>query len=454
MGKILALLLFSLPSFGAISVVNAKQNCTATPCTVTSTTAGNFFLIGTDSSTKPTAANVKLGTQTSTLVGCELRSTAVSNICAWVITSVSGSQTSVTCTSCGTVNAIIGLELSGIDATHYLDSFVPCFGASTRCNENGSATIGSFFTPGYSSDFIFYQGNCSGSSSSITASGITLTTAFPNGEPNGQGIVTSTSQISMAMDSACGHGGAYVVALKGSGASQTSTSNLAYQDYTATATSGSLTLTAYAANAGDLMIAIPWCLPTCTISTLSYGSQNFTCNANGVSDSNTGEGFICSITSVTAAGSATLTFTPGGSPSQYQVLYIDIPLSGQTTIAYDTSAFANCASSCSEGTTITLPSITPTTGDLLLNFINTQHHVTGYTSPWGCNAYLGSGETLSCFTVSTVNGIGNVLNASSGSTSANATILDSNDPYQSLIAAFKYTSTATGNARRRVSVIQ
>src|SRR5690348_14975592 len=92
---ILTLLCFALPAQASITVVNAKQNCTSSPCTVTSTTAGHFFVIHTDSSTQPTAANVKLGTQTGTKIGCELRSTAVSFICSWVITSVTGSQTSV-----------------------------------------------------------------------------------------------------------------------------------------------------------------------------------------------------------------------------------------------------------------------------------------------------------------------------------------------------------------------
>lgn len=455
---ILALLCLALSARASISVVNAKQTCTASPCTVTSTTAGHFFVIGTDSSALPTAANVKLGSQAATKVGCELKSTSVSNICTWIITSVTGSQTSVTCTSCGTINALIGIELSGIDATNYLDSFDPCFSAiSEVCQGNNvGATIGSQFVPGFSNDFIYYQGNCSASATTVTGTGITLTTGLPNGEPNGQGVVTTNSQITIKSNCS-GTGGAFILALKGSGATQTSTANLAYQDHSPEATTGSATITGYAANAGDFFMIHAWCLSTCGTGTLSYGSQSATCATGGGTNANAGENFVCWVNGVTAAGSATVTFTPTGSPTNFQVDYQDWVLSGQTAIAHDTDATpANCASACSEGTTVTTPSITPTTGSLLINAVSTQHHVTGVSGSWGCFAFMNTGtETNSCQLLTTVNQVAWIQNASSGATAAATTILDTNDPFQSVISSFKFSSTApSGVVRHRAWVIQ
>lgn len=461
LGRWILVLCLSSVSYGAISVKNAKQNCTASPCTVSSTTAANFFVIGTDTSTLPTAANVKIGSQAATKVGCELRSTAVSNICAWVVTSLTGSQTSLTCASCGTINALIGIELTGVD-TNYLDAFVPCFTAGTNpCNVSDAlVSLGSVFVPGWSNEFIYYQANCSGSATTVTGTNITLTTAVPNGEPNGQGTITSSGS-TLTLTSNCGNGpaGSFVLAIKGSGATQNLTSNLAYQDYSAEGTSGSNTVTAFAANANDFMVIVPWCISTCTISTLTYGSQSATCpaTAKGVSDANTGMGFICFIAQVTAAGSATLTFTPGGSPSDFQVMYYDfVPSSQQNAIAHDTDAFAQCASGCS-GTTVTTPSITPAiTGELLFHFLNQHGHAAGLgaSAPiWNCNAFMGSSETQNCRTVTTVNQGAWILNSASGSTAANALLQTTGDTWQSLISAFKYTSSIAGNVILRGTLL-
>src|SRR6185437_14789467 len=310
----------------SITIVHAKQNCTATPCTVTSTTTGDFFQIHTDSSLQPTLANVKLGSQAaSAKIGCEWKTGAAASpswICAWVITSVTGSQTSLTCTSCGTINALAGVELSGIDSTNYLDAFVPCFSAiSEVCQgNNAGSTIGSQFIPGWSNEYIFYAGNCSTSATTNTGTGITLTSAFPNGEPNGQGVVTTSSQITIKSNCS-GNGGAYLLALKGSGSTQNLVANLAYQDHSSEVTTGSATVTAYAANAGDWLIIHPWCLSSCTISTLTYGTQSATCSAGGGANANAGENYICWIPGHTAAGSAPLTFTPRGSPTHLPVDY-------------------------------------------------------------------------------------------------------------------------------------
>lgn len=439
-------LLLGLPAAGAISVVHAKQNCTATPCTVTSTTASNFFVIGTDSSTLPTAANVKLGTQTSTKIACEFLSAGVSNICTWVITSVTGAQTSLTCTSCGTINAIVGVELSGVDAS-YLDVWIPCYSAAgALCQSNNAGTsVGFKFTPGWSNEFIFFMGNCNTSASTVTGTGITLTSAFPNSEPNAQGTITSASAIQITNNCGSTPAGSFLLAIKGAGASQNATANIAYQEYGAVATTGNATVVGTVANVGDTILIHAWCLPSCTITTLTLGATNATCAPGGGSNTNAGEVFICWVLSAGAAGTGqTITFTPGGSPTQWQVFYTDVVPSSSNTMSHDQDASANCQSSCSEGATVSTPSITTTVGYFLDNFVSTLNHANGVTGSWGCNAYTQiSGDSAVCQVVSTKNQAAWIKNTTGATTAASTTALVSNDPFQSVMTSFKFSGLTT-----------
>lgn len=454
MKKLLIVFLLCSPMWATISVVHAKQNCTATPCTVTSTTAANFFLIGTDTASEPTAAHVTLGSQTSTAVSCEWRSAgSPSWICAWVITSVTGGQTSVACSDCGKVNALIGIELSGIDTVNYRDAFMPCYqaGGTSPCNDGPTgASIGIPYAPSYSNEFIYFQANCQGIATTVTGTGVSLTASFPSGEPNAYGVIASASSLTVTSNCNNAPDGAFVLGLKGAGASLSLNGNLAYQDYTAVNTSGNATITAYVANVGDFVGIVPWCLPSCTnpqTSGLTLGSQSATCSAtaSGVSSSNTGQGWICYVLSANTAGANTITYTPGGSPTQYQLIYQDFVLGGTTAMSHDVDAVAHCDSGCSEGTTVTTPSITPSsTGELLLNFVTTLGHTTGVSGSWGCFAFVGSGDTLDCWPVTTINMPSWILSSASGSTSSSTTILNSNDPFQSIISAFKYSNTAGG----------
>jgi hypothetical protein len=215
--------------------------------------------------------------------------------------------------------------------------------------------------------------------------------------------------------------------------------------YSTQVTSGSATVTAQIQNVGDLVLLFPWCISTCTISTLTLGAQSATCDILGSSNASAGQPNICHVIANTS-GALTVTFTPGGSPSGWQVAYQDFSLSGQTSVAFDLSATSNCSSGCSEGTTVTLPSITPSvTGELLANFVTTLNHGSGPHSgspQWSCYMYLSGANIGTCQMPTTQNDAAWIVRSASGATTANMNILTNNDPYQSLIAAYKFTSTA------------
>lgn len=437
------------PAWATVTWLHTANGTSAT-LTVTSTTAGNPVVVM--ESSNGSSPTMKLGTQSMTQYGAcvpHLYSGGTLYDCGfWVV--ATGGQTTVTCTGCTSPNFMAEGEVSGA-GTPYIDTLQECTSYGFLCQVNGAGSVvGVTHNPGYSSEALMFISSCSGSTGTPTFTNLTSTShAQPNGNTVGWGISSGTSTVAMSPTSACNSADGLGIGVIGAGATQQLTSNQAFQSDSAIATSGSIALTVHVANTGDLFIAPVWCISTCTITTLTLGSQSLTCpsGAQGVSSANTGKAFLCYVVTNTQ-GTLTLTFTPGGSPSQYQALGFDMPLSGQTSIAYDTAAVDHCDSGCTEGTNVTTPSLTASgTGELFVNFVSTEHHATGFGGSWGCNIFSQvSGDIETCFAVGTVNAFGWIANASSATVAANATILDNDDPFQSIVAAFKYSSTIAAAA--------
>lgn len=435
----------ALPAHATVSWLHTASG-TSSPLTVTSTTAGNVVVAMTSSTNTPSAPS--LGSQTMTKAFCVAHAFSAGPLedCTWYVTSATGSQTSVACSSCTGTNFIAEGEASGA-VSPFIDYFQACTSDGGQCQTNGAGSVvGITYNPGYTSEAIMFGSSCSGNSGTPTSTNITLTTALPNSNPIGWGVSSGTGLVAMTPTPPCDSADGMAIGVVGN-STQNMTANHAFQCASAETTTGSITQTCQVAHSGDLFLAPAWCLSSCTISTFTLGSQNLTCpggNATGVSDANTGQPTVCYVVT-TASGSLTLTFTPGGSPSEYQVIGFDIPISAQSTIAYDKAAFSNCASSCSEGTTITTPSFTASAGEQLFNFTVNQFHTTGFGGSWGCYVFAEtSTSTDTCFTPTTENGLAWITNSGSGSVSADATIISSDAPFQSIIVGFTQTSTVGG----------
>jgi len=246
------------------------------------------------------------------------------------------------------------------------------------------------------------------------------------------------------------------MAFIGSGATQQPVANPNNQDYSAQCTTGSCTVTAFVFNVGDLVAVHIWGKNNFGITTLTLGSQTITCPAStqGTTNANAGQPGICYVIA-TSAGSKTITFTPSGTPTDFQVAYQDFTVSANTTVAFDKGAISNCVSACSEGTTVALPSVTPTnTGSLLINFVATQSHALAPAGSWSCYSYIASGETQDCTMVTTKNVAAWILNSAAGATTPQMTILNTNDPYQSSVAVFSLAAAGGSVVRHRAWVIQ
>lgn len=445
---LIIVLLCTVPAWATSPTLVNHASGTSATLTVTSTTSGNM-IVGTVSS-NGSSPTLKIGSQSMTQIGAcvpHLYSGGTIYDCAFYVSSATGGQTSMACTGCTSPNAFSESEWSGA-ASPWVDSINECTSYPSRCQVNGSATVtGITLNPGFSNEGFHAFASCSGSSGTPTGSTFAYT-ATPNGNPVAWGTTTGTGQIAMIPTSGCNSADGLIVGIVGTSSTQQLTSNQAFQSDSADTTSGSITLTVHVANTGDLFIAALWCISTCGLNTPTLGSQNLTCpaGAQGVSSSNTGQGFICYVVT-TAQGALTLTFNPTGSPTGYQALGFDMPLSGATSIAYDTAALDHCDSSCSEGTTVTTPVLTAGgSKELAVNFVYTQHHATTPGSPWACNIFNQvSGDIEQCTAVSTVNLVSWIPNASSATITPSTGILDSNDPFQSIVAAFKYSSTSSTN---------
>lgn len=433
--KILTSLLFSccLPVSAAVALVHAYSGTTF-PKTITSTGAGNLMVIVRDASV--TTGSTTLtggGNQTPTLYGCLANST--SEVCVFYVASTNAGQTSITCTSCGTVNAMAAYEFSGTDTSAPLDSISGLF------NTTAYTVRTQTYQPGYNSEAIVTAGNCSGSATSITGS-TWGTTAFPGGEPQGE-LVTSSSfaAITSTIDSGCANTGLLIIGFKGAGATQQCAFNAVAWDAPAeTGSSGNPTSSVNIPHAGALVVAMPWCIGTgCTIGAVTVGSDSAT--AIGTTSSNsstTGLGGMAYDLSSTGTGAQTVTCAMSGTRTNTQCASYVFSYTSGCTLSHDVDASLGSGTS----TAVNAPSITATAGDLEFAFSFVNAHLSSVNSPWVCQFFNATTESGDCTFKNTVNGSGYILSASGSSTANNMTQISAND-WQALITSFKLAGSGS-----------
>ena len=447
------LLLLPTSCFSAIAVVQRK-NGTTNSLTITSTSAGDSYIGITDSTTSPTSVQTTGGTgDTFTKQSCTLTTTP-ENMCVWYVKSSHSSGTHMTCTTCGTINAMWFWEWSGTDTSTTIDAVVACSadGFSVPCLQP-SGTLP--FSNGYSSEGIVAAVECSGSASSWTDTGFSGTSnGFPNGNGAEDGILSSATSITATPDSGCGATRAeYIVGIKAATATQGCVWNIGYFSYgSEISASGNPTVATKIVNVGDLVVVRPWCLTNCTISSVTVGSQSATqTSVAGATGSTAGQPYLYYVLSSTQNGAITTTMNTTGTFTNAQVSYAEFVPTAGCTCAHDVDSILAGAAT---GATITTPTITPSgAGELLFGFTPVFSHATAIGSPWSCNYFLGTGQTDSCFDGGTVNAWTYILNGSSGATSNNVTQLSSN-PWQAILTSFKLTGSGSATTRKgRVQVI-
>jgi hypothetical protein len=432
----------SLPSWATIAVVNS-YNPTAFPATITSTTSGNAILVFSDNTVNPASVQFS-GGSSFTLDEC-IPTTAISNICVWYATNIASGKTSITCTTCGTTNAAHIYEISGYDATTFIADRAACYAFNVVCN---SAALALPFTPGYSAEGIFYAGNCTSSASSMNSG---WTAAFPHGEPGAYQIVSSTATVTAAPNSGCGGSAGIIIGVKQSGATQSCTANISYFDYgVAAGSSGNPTAAATLLRTGDIVTVTVWGINGITVSGVTVGTDTATQLVAGVSDANNGQPFIYADLNSAVSGAQTITATISGTRTQSQVTYREwVPTTGCTPSLDVTVNTGNTGT----GTAVNNPSITPTAGDLVLNFTPVESHTTAVNSPWLCDQYSGSGETANCFFVTTVNAFPYIRSSAGSSTANNLTQLNSS-PWQGIMAAIKFAGSGGATTLPQIFVLR
>jgi hypothetical protein len=401
--------------------------------TITSTGSGNTFVVVWDSSTVGTSSTFNAGGSFTKLF-CLTNSS--SSICAWIVNSTTSGKTSVSCTGCGTINAFHGWEISGTDTTTPLDHLAPCTSASNVCLSPSNKLT---FNPGFSAEAVLFAGNCSASASSFSGTGVTWTSAFPNGEPGADGITSAAGTITGAPDSGCGNAGGMIIGIKGSGATLSCTADVGFFDYSAQGSAGTHpVITANIVKTGDLIALSAWCITTCGAGSITVGSDTAVqTSVSGTSNANSGQPFLFYDLASSASGSVTITWTPTGSWTNDQLAYEEFIPSAGCTFSHDVDSSLGTGT----GTAMNTPSITPTTGDILYNFTAATTHTTAIGTPWVANDYRLAGETNNQFFITTINSQSYVLSASAGSTSNNQTQLNSN-PWEALITSFKLSGPA------------
>jgi len=284
----------------------------------------------------------------------------------------------------------------------------------------------------------------------MTGTGITLTSGFPNGEPGADGIVASTSKITIAPDSGCGGNSGIILGIKDASATLSQCqANLALFDYGAEKAGNSPTVAAKLLKTGDIVTMSGWAITTATASSMTVGTDTATQLIAGTSDASDGQPWIYADLNSGVSGAQTITFTTTGSPTETQVTYREWVPTATCTPSLDVTAGPTNGT----GTAVSTPSITPGAGELVLNFTPVQSHTTAVNSPWLCDEYRGSGETGTCFFVTTVNAFPYIQIAAASSTANNLTQLNS-APWQGIMAAIKLSPPAGGVVRHRAWVIQ
>jgi len=444
--RLILLLLIAVPCFGQTFV--SSTSCTAFPCTVTSTGAGHLGVAITDRSVEPTAITIgsqamtqSFTTDTTNFNGFQ----TISKLDVWVTANLTGSQTSLTCTTgcTGSTFAVHWYEFSGMITSS--DAAVldwMSFGVNP-----GTGALSAYFTPSTAHEAVVTASNCSGTASSY--SGSTWSNAqFPSGEGAAElttsaiGLVTST--VNTGCDSGSGMG-TLIVGFRASGGTGTTCSWTFAEEWGEPVVSGTSVSVSNVQvhRSGDLIVLYPWCNTTCTTAAPTIGSDTGTLGVTAPGSNTSGQPYLYYILSSSAAGKKTMAWSPTGSPTQVQ-LYMQEYTPNPSCPAAQHDVSASGTGTLSGSTSLTSPSITATAGDLEVNFTAVSiHAISPIGSPWSCVVFQqGTTPSQDCTTKLTVNIMGFITSASGSSTSNNVTTNSIGADWQVVMDSYKFASAA------------
>jgi hypothetical protein len=217
--------------------------------------------------------------------------------------------------------------------------------------------------------------------------------------------------------------------------------------------SSSVSLTATVAAVGDLVVIAAYCFPIntfsggCTPTAVTLGSQNATQTSVSMNPDpgtsgtpGSGQGRIYYILSAAASGSQTLSFSISDGNQQLQVSYIDFKPSAGCVFSHDIDSPLGANTAVSG--TFTLPSFTPSAGDVLFNFtITSTHMVDPVGSPWSTLTWTNGSHFLE----NSIQLAAYDLSAPGGSVANDANTLHTGDSLQSLITSFSMSGQVTAS---------
>ena len=445
---LLALLCLAVPANATPAIVHSNLSTTST--TISSTTAGDGFVLITGSASTPTAAAIT-GGDSMTKWGCLPTSVSSQHRCVFYPKQeTSGGHTAFSCTGCGTVNAYTWAEISGQDTATFIDHVIPCFEPSTvpwsYGTDGTTPTVEQCrYDPGFSSEVVLYGADVTGTCASAAGTGATWSTSVASGgNPGGSAISSGFGQLTFTPAVAsCGVGNAIMLGIIGAGATQSSTCawDIGYHDYGAQITTGSsMTVSANFEQSGNLILTAGYVLAGATGVSVSDGTDSFTQSFSGTSSSDTGQVFLHYLLGNTVTGAQTITATITGSHSNAQIGYAEFIPSAKCTMAHDADSSVGTGS----GATANTPSITATAGALewIYTAAGSGTHVSHTNSPWVCNVFALAGETGDCTYVNSRNAFGYVLSATGSATANNMST--TTGTWQAGASSFKLTPTGAG----------
>src|SRR6185437_14456443 len=365
------IILLSLP----LSAQTLRNHGSGTTSNITmgfTPTVGDTVVVVTETSVVPASVQFSTGgTQAFPIQGSCPNSGAFF-LCYYLIKSVATPGSHITCTTCGTMNAVYEWDWTGVDTTNTVDRRILCLNnlTTTNCEVD--------FHPAFSSEALMAAYVCSASSSTLGGNVTWVNVMTPNSNPGGDFISSGYGLVSVTPGTAgaCGNNLGMILGLKASGATETCESDISWnQDEAEIGSSGSPSTSAFVNQVGDLIITTPWCITngstTCTVTSPLAGSDTMTdITVDGTNSSSTGQGHIYYVLSASAAGTQTITFTPSGTFLHAQIAYWDYTPSPGCTFSHHTDFSLGSGT----GTAVNLPSFTPTTGDLLFAFAFVSNH--------------------------------------------------------------------------------
>jgi hypothetical protein len=201
-----------------------------------------------------------------------------------------------------------------------------------------------------------------------------------------------------------------------------------------TTLAASTSMTANIGAVGDFVAIYAWCTVGCTGISVTMGGQTAALAIQGVNGpgdgvTHTGQPNIFYIQSAAAAGNQTITMNTADG-TKVQLAYRDFQPS--TGCQYNLHLTAGPALGGPGGTANT-PSITPSSGDLVLNFTAVSEHVESVGTPWTCTV---DPNTNVCAYDTTRNEDAYILNSNGTAAANNMGLTHPTDYWEAVMAAF------------------